>query len=87
METRTKPKWKLHNQSLVPVEAQVVTASLCPFILALGMAHWAGLAEMFVLAAMWWAELGRRKVAGGQEKKGQEAGFVSYPGLFKQFHC
>lgn len=71
----------------MPVEAQVVTASLWPFILALGMAHWAGLAEMFVLAPMRWAEEKKEEGGRGPKKNGWEAGGISYPGLFKQFHC
>lgn len=58
-----------------------VSLSLLLFTLALGMAHWAGLAEMFVLAAMWWAELGKEEGGRRPKKKNVwEAGGVSYAG-------
>lgn len=54
----------------MPVEALVVTASLWPFVLALGMAHWAGWSEVPVLAAMWLAELGKEEGGRQPKKKG-----------------
>lgn len=66
---------------LVPVEEEGVGVSLLLLTLALGMAHWAGLTEMLILAAMWWAELGKEE--GGRrpkKKNGWEAVGVSYPG-------
>lgn len=79
IETKTKLNGNFTIQFLVPVER--VGVSLLLLTLALGTAHWAGLAEMFVLAAVWWAEL--RKEEGGRrpkEKNVWEAGGVTYPG-------
>lgn len=82
MGTRTMLKGKLHNQ----LDAQAVTAFLCPSVLALGTAHCASLAEMFVLAAVWWADLWKEG-GRGSKTNGWEAGGTSYPRLFKQFLC
>lgn len=83
MGTRTMLKGKLHNQ----LEAQGVTAFLCPFILALGTAHSASLAEMFVLAAVRWADLWKEEGGRGPKTNSWEAGGISYLRLFKQFLC
>lgn len=66
---------------LVPVEEEEVGVFLLLFTLALGMAHGAGLAEMLVLAAVWWAELGKEEGGRRPEQKNVwEAGDISYPG-------
>lgn len=57
---------------LVPVEEEGVGVSLLLFTLAIEMASWAGLAEMFVLAAVWWVELGKGE--GGRWPKKEMSG-------------
>lgn len=88
IETRTKLNGKLHNKIFSACGRRGSRCLPLAVHSCLGMAHWAGLAEMLVLAATWWVEL--EKEEGGRRpknKNGWEGGGVSYPGSFKQFHC
>lgn len=87
IETRTKLKGKLHNQ-IFSASGSTSSHSLplaihsCPWNGPLG---WLGRNACISSYAVGWREGGRWQRA--KKKNGWEAGGISYPRLFKRFHC
>lgn len=87
MGIRTTLKGKIHNQLFRGSGSKSSCCLSMPFILILGTANWASLAETLVLAAIWWAGLCKEEDGREPKTNDWETAGISYPRLLKQFLC